>query len=89
MRTYDVETIYEKEGTLKESYVIEKFFLKTFEKYKYEPKIPFKGKGECFNINPLILYNNIEGCEYQDRIQKDRLICEENGINYEQQFNKY
>ena len=68
---------------------MERFFLTTFKDYKYNPKIPFKGKGECFNINPFIFYNNIQGYEYQDRIQRDKLMCEENGINYEQQLNRY
>ncbi len=85
-RTYNVETIYEKESSLKESYEKEKLFLELFKDYKYTPLIDFKGKSECFKLNPLVLYNNLEGFYNEDKINIDKIMCEEHGIDYEQQF---
>ena len=85
-RTYNVETIYEKESYLKESYEKEKLFLELFKDYKYTPLIDFKGKSECFELNPLVLYNNLEGFYNEDKINIDKIMCEEHGIDYEQQF---
>ena len=89
-RVYNVETIYEKESYLKESYEQEKLFLNLFKDYKYTPLIDFKGKSECFEINPLFLYNDLEGFYNEDKINRDKTMCEENGIDYKQQlFTKY
>jgi len=88
-RNYGVETIYEEELHLKEAYYKEKYFLELFKDYSYKPLIDFKGKTECFSINPYELYKCIQNFSEENKIKNDKLLCEEYGINYEQQFNSY
>lgn len=53
---YNIKILYEEENLIEECFRLEQKFLKEFEKYKYEPKIKFKGYTECLTTNPIAEY---------------------------------
>ena len=53
---YKVNVEYIEEMSIEEAYNLEQFFLNDFKKYKYTPKIKFKGYTECLTTNPIDEY---------------------------------
>jgi len=55
-QNYKVTVEYLEEMSIEEAYNLEQFFLTDFKKYKYIPKIKFKGYTECLSTNPIAEY---------------------------------
>ena len=85
-KLYNVEILNIIESDIRDSYLLEQMILKNYKKYKYTPKIKFKGYSECFSKNPYYLYTEIIGSFYEDQAHNNQLHCEELGIDYEQQL---
>lgn len=71
---------------MRDSYILEQLIIKDFSYYKYTPKTKFKGSGECFSKNPLDSYNRIVNYYHDNKIENDKMNCEELGLHYEQRF---
>ena len=55
-QSYKVIVEYTEEMHIEDAYNLEQFFLNEFKKYKYNPKIKFKGYTECLTTNPIAEY---------------------------------
>lgn len=55
-QSYKVIVEYTEEMHIEDAYKLEQFFLNEFKKYKYNPKIKFKGYTECLTTNPIAEY---------------------------------
>ena len=55
-QSYKVTVEYTEEMHIEDAYNLEQFFLNEFKKYKYNPKIKFKGYTECLTTNPIAEY---------------------------------
>ena len=64
----------------------EEFLERLWDKNEHYRNGEFEVVSECFKLNPLVLYNNLEGFYNEDKINIDKIMCEEHGIDYEQQF---
>lgn len=82
----DVEVLYTLEGSSFDVYSLENRLVYHFKKYKYKGDNKFPGHTECFGENVWEKYYDTMCCEEEYKVEMDKILCEENGINYEQQL---
>lgn len=57
--SFNTKVIYKTEGNLFSLAFSEKNIIDDFKYFKYKPSISFRGKEECFSVNPLNYYYNL------------------------------
>lgn len=82
-----INIFYSEEMSILEAYDLEAFYINEFKKFRYYPKVSFAGMTECFKINIKSHFDNIRNWNEDYKINNDKIMCEEYGIDYEQQFN--
>lgn len=85
----DVEVLYSKKMSIFQAYTLEAFYIDLFKDFRYHHPTNFGGVTECFTINVVELFTNMNNHADENRAKNDKMMCEEYGINYEDQFNTY
>lgn len=83
---YNVEVTYSCKLKLLDAFYKEQYFLDLFQEFSYTPLRYFGGYTECFSENVWQIFYDWNCAEEKRSRHNDKLMCEEHGIDYEQQL---
>lgn len=83
---YNTDVIHLEKGLLIDVFEKEEMFLRLFEDYKHQPLNKFGGHTECFSENIWDIFYSWNCASEEYKIEMDKILCEESGIDYEQQL---